>query len=73
MSQREMAARLLENVPQWKLGYVIAYIQGLIADDDADDAFCETLLEDYENDPDKGPFVSFDEVAKECGLNPNDL
>lgn len=73
MSQREMAARLLENVPQWKLGYVIAYIQGLIADDDADDAFCEKLLEDYENDPDKGPFISFDEVAKECGLNPNDL
>ena len=73
MSLREMAARLLENVPQWKLGYVIAYIQGLIADDDADDAFCELLLEVYENDPDKGPFVSFDEVAKECGLNPNDL
>lgn len=30
MSDRETALALLENVPEHKLGYVIAFLQGLI-------------------------------------------
>lgn len=33
MSEKERAAALLSLVPQSKLGYVIAYIQGLLADE----------------------------------------
>ena len=29
MSEKEIAMNLLENVPSYKLGYVIAYLQGL--------------------------------------------
>lgn len=36
MSQRETASALIGQVPQYKLGYAIAYLQGLIADVTAD-------------------------------------
>lgn len=36
MSEMERASALLGMVPQYKLGYVIAYLQGLIADVTAD-------------------------------------
>ena len=35
MSEMERASALLGMVPQYKLGYVIAYLQGLTADADA--------------------------------------
>ena len=37
MSNREMALALLEKVPENKLGYVIAFMQGLIAGEIADE------------------------------------
>lgn len=36
MSEMERASALLRMVPQYKLGYAIAYLQGLIADVTAD-------------------------------------
>lgn len=38
---------LLDSVPEFKLGYVLAYLQGLTADEAADDAFCEHIDQDY--------------------------
>lgn len=73
MSEKEIAMNLLENVPSYKLGYVIAYLQGLTADEAADDAFCEQLLKDYENDKDKGHFISMEEMAKLSGIDPDAL
>ena len=52
MSEKEKAIKLLDTVPPYKLGYVIAYIQGITADEDADDLFCQKLADDYLNDPD---------------------
>ncbi len=62
MSEKELARNLLENIPPYKLGYVIAYMQGICADESADDAFCLRLCEEYEKDPEKGQFVTFDEM-----------
>ena len=73
MSEREQAAALLELVPEYKMGYVIAYLQGLTADEAADDAFCEKLYQDYLKDPEHGNFVSFAEALKECGVSPDEL
>lgn len=36
MSEMERASALLSMVPEYKLGYAIAYLQGLIADITAD-------------------------------------
>ena len=41
----------------------------LLADETADDAYCEKLLKDYQNDPEKGQFVSFEDACKELGVS----
>lgn len=53
MSSRELCTKLMENVPDYKLGYLLAYLQGLIADEPDDDAVCAKILEAYEADPEK--------------------
>lgn len=73
MSDKERAAALLELVPNYKMGYVVAYLQGLVADESTDDAFCEKMYQDYLNDPDRGDFVSFEDALKECGVSPDEL
>lgn len=71
MSNRELCVKLLENVPDYKIGYVLAYIQGITADEEEDDAFCERMIENYENDPDPEKDVGFtlEECKKEWGLD----
>ena len=71
MSNKELAMQLINNLSEYKLGYVVAYLQGINADETADDMFCNQLLENYENSEDKGDFVSFEEAAKTCGVDIN--
>lgn len=52
MSNKERVIQLLDMVPNYKMGYVLAYVQGIAADEEADDIFCERMWENYENDPD---------------------
>lgn len=73
MSDKERAAALLEYVPPYKMGYVLAYLQGLIADEEADEAFCEKMYQEYLNDPNKGDPVPLDDIVKEMGLSPDEL
>lgn len=73
MSSREIALSLLDNIPDSKLGYVIAYLQGLSAGETSDDEFCEQLYNSYLNSNDKGDTVSFEKMAEMCGVNPNEL
>lgn len=73
MSDKERAAALLEYVPPYKMGYVLAYLQGLTADEEADEAFCENMYREYLNDPDKGDPVPLDDAVKEMGLSPDEL
>lgn len=69
MSDKELAFHLLEEVPPYKLGYVIAYLQGLNADEAADDEFCSSLFETYLSRTDQKEFIPFDEAVKLCGVN----
>ena len=70
MSNKERVIELLDRVPEYKMGYVLAYIQGITADEEADDIFCERMLESYINDPDpeKEKTYTLDECKKEWGL-----
>ena len=45
MSSREQIVQLLDDVPDYKMGYVLAYIQGIVADERADDLFCEQMVQ----------------------------
>ncbi|WP_298023031.1 hypothetical protein [uncultured Dysosmobacter sp.] len=71
MSNRERIIELLDNVPEYKMGYVLAYVQGITADEEADNAFCERMIENYENDPDpeKDESYSLEECKKAWGLD----
>ncbi|MCH5299015.1 MAG: hypothetical protein J1E96_04550 [Ruminococcus sp.] len=71
MSNKELAIQLINQIPDYKIGYVLAYLQGLSADEAADDEFCAKLLEDYQNSTDKGEFVSFEEAVKMCEVDIN--
>lgn len=68
MSDRERIVQLLDEVPAYKLGYILAYVQGIAADEDADDAYCEQLYQNYLWDPDRGQTYTEDEVCKELGI-----
>lgn len=73
MSDKERAISLLENVPNYKLGYVIAYLQGLTADEIADDEYCCHLVEEYVNSKDNDGVISFAEMVSKCGLDINEI
>lgn len=45
MSERERAIQLLDSVPEYKLGYVIAYLQGVTV---GEDNLIEETLEAFE-------------------------
>lgn len=73
MSVREQLNQLTSTLPDYKLTYVLAFVQGLIADEEsekADDAYCEQLLKDYQNDPDphKTDAIPLEQLAQELGV-----
>ena len=77
MSNREKIVRLLDIIPDYKIGYILAYVQGIAADEEADDAFCQRMIEIYENDsdPEKDKTYTLKECMKEWGISieiPND-
>lgn len=71
MSNRERIVELLNIIPDYKIGYVLAYVQGVAADEEADDMFCQRMMENYENDPDpeKDDCYTLEECKKDWGID----
>lgn len=69
MSTRELCAKLMDIVPDSKIGYLLAYLQGLVADEPDDDAFCKQLIAQYEADPEKEDSYTLQECLQEWGLS----
>ena len=71
MSNRELCIKLLENLPDFKLGYVLAYLQGITADESADDTFCANLYAAYRADTsvDKHDTIPLEELAADLGVS----
>lgn len=70
MSNKEKIVQLLDNVPDYKMGYVLAYVQGITADEEADDIFCQRMVENYQNAPDEDKEgVPLEECLKMWGLD----
>ena len=67
MSNKERIIELLDVIPDYKIGYVLAYVQGIAADEEADDIFCQRMIENYENDPnlEKDKTYTLEECMKE--------
>ena len=69
MSEREQAKQIIDTLPDYKMQAILMFLRGIEFDDELeDDRFCEELVEKYENDPDKGQFLTLDECKKEWGL-----
>ena len=69
MNNRERIIELLDVIPDYKIGYVLAYVQGVAADEEADDAFCQRVMENYENAPDEDKEdIPLEDCMKEWGL-----
>lgn len=71
MSNKELVVKLLDSVPEYKMGYVLAYVQGITADEEADNIFCQQIMESYLNDPDseKNTTYTLEECKKEWELD----
>ena len=71
MSNKETIISLLDKVPEYKMGYILAYVQGITADEESDDNFCQQMLDDYENDtdPEKDDTYSLEDCKKEWGID----
>ncbi|MBQ9928973.1 MAG: hypothetical protein IJO65_13510 [Lachnospiraceae bacterium] len=50
MSDRERAFQLLDAVPDYKIGYVVAYLQGMTAGEETEEPNAETLVAFAEGD-----------------------
>lgn len=48
---------------------LLGYMQGLNAEETADDIFCQKLIYEYESSSDKGEFISLEEAVKLCGVD----
>mgnify|MGYP001638106343 CR=1 FL=1 len=70
MSNKETIISLLDKVPEYKMGYILAYVQGITADEEADDNFYQQMLNDYEKDtdPEKDDTYSLKDCKKELGI-----
>ena len=71
MSNRERIIELLNIIPDYTIGYILAYVQGVAADEEADDIFCQRMMDNYEKDPDpeKDETYTLEECKKEWGLD----
>ncbi|MGN0449264.1 MAG: hypothetical protein ACI4G0_02735 [Ruminococcus sp.] len=58
MSNRDLAIQLINQMPDYKLGYAIAYLQGLCVDE-------VTETEKIANDPNRKHYNSFNDIKKE--------
>lgn len=69
MSEKEQLLQLIDNIPDYKIGYILAYAKGITAEDQADNAFCEELYQDYMNSSDKNESYSLDGCKKKWGID----
>lgn len=67
MSNREKCNAILDTFSEAQLVNVAAMLQ-VMKDDMEDDAFCEKMVQDYENDPDKGDPMPIEDFARQLGI-----
>lgn len=66
MSNKERCIAILNTFTDAQLENIAAMLQA--AHDAIDDAFCAALYENYQNDADKGNFVSIEDAAAALGV-----
>lgn len=70
MSNKEKCVEILDGFTDAQLVNVAAMLQAMkkTIDDLEDEVFCEKMVQDYENDPDKGDPMPIEDFARELGI-----
>lgn len=71
MSNKEIAKKIIDELPEYKVEKILFFLRGIQFDDDLeDDILCERLLQEYLNDdsPDKHDSMSIEEFVKQEGI-----
>lgn len=70
MSNRERCNAILDSFSDAQLSNAAAVLQALkqAIDDTADEAFCEKMVQDYNNDPEQGDPMPIEDFAKQLGI-----
>lgn len=69
MSEREQTKRIIDRLPEYKMGNLLLFLKGMEFDDDIeDDLFCQKMYEDYLNDPEKDEEITIEELAAREGI-----
>ena len=71
MSNKDRCMAMIDSFTESQLASVVALLTSVkaLADEAADDAYCERLCNEYEQSPDKGEPVSIDDFAKQLGVS----
>lgn len=64
MSTREKCNYLLGTLTEEQLVGILS-----ILEEAADDAYCEKLYQEYEASPDKGEYITQEELCRELGIS----
>ena len=73
MSEREQAKQIIDGLPEYKIGRLLLFLQGMQFDDEIEDElYCERLMDDYRNNtsPDQHETVTLEELEKELENEP---
>lgn len=73
MSEREQAKQIIDCLPEYKIGRLLLFLQGMQFDDEIEDElYCERLMDDYRNNtsPDQHETVTLEELEKELENEP---
>ena len=70
MSDREKCDVILDSFNDAQLVNAAAILQAMkqVIDDMEDEAFCEKMVQDYENDPDRGDPMPIEDFARQLGV-----
>lgn len=70
MSNREKCIAIIDSFSEMQLANIAAMLQAArnAVDDAADDAFCLSMFEEYQNDPERGEAISIEDAAALLGV-----
>ena len=66
MSNKEMCINLINRLPENELKPVVAILE--MIDDLLDDAFCQRLMDEYDDSDERGDGMDIDSFAAELGI-----
>ncbi len=71
MSEREQAKQIIDRLPEYKIGRLLLFLQGMQFDDEIEDElYCARLMDDHRNASSAEPeeLITLEELAKREGI-----